>query len=355
MRESTGLTRGAALDAGYGAGANAPRFGALRDTLETYLRSAVMAMTNPARIGASRFTVSLTRVLALAAVLVIAVLGLTFAPSSGSASAAQSIMQCNGVENTGGLGLNCDVSVINNLNTTTGVTSSVVTVEECQQAANTAPICTAPVTTSYDSLTTSVDQCNEAANGGGASVVCSVSVTNNITGAASNTLTEATVNQCNGSGAEGTQPTLDCNPFPANTTGATITQCNGSVNGGGAAERVICSVTPSTMSAQLPVSINQCNGTANGGGSLVTCTASLTNIVLASSTTPIPTATPVEAAPIATATPVAKNTLHDSKTDGFTHVSTTGDTSSILIVVGLVMLAGLLAAAVAVRRIGARR
>ena len=322
------------------------------------------AMTKPARIGAPRFTATLMRVFTLAAALVIAILGLTLAPSSGSASAAESITQCNGTDNTGGLGLNCDVTVINNLNTTTGVTSSVVTVKECHAAANTAPICTEPVTTSYDSLTTSVNQCNNAANGGGASVVCNVFVTNNISGAASTTLTGATINQCNGSGAEGTQPTLDCNPFPANTTGATITQCNGSVNGGGAAARVSCSVTPSTMSAQLPVSINQCNDTANGGGSLVTCTASLTNIALASATAPIATATPVAGAPVATpvatapittATPVAKNTLHDSKTDGFTHVAASGDTSPLLIVVGLLMLAGLLVSAVAVRRIGARR
>jgi hypothetical protein len=269
------------------------------------------------------------RVSGLAAALLITVLGMTFAPSGGSASAAETIAQCNNVANTGGLGLNCDVTVTNNLNVTTGVASSTVTVKECHAAANTAPTCPTS-TTSYDALTTSVNQCNYAASGGGSSVICNVHVTNNITGAASTGVTGATVDQCNGSGAEGSAPTLNCDPFPASTTGATITQCNGSVNGGGAADRVTCTVTPSTMSAQLPVPINQCNNTANGGGSVVTCTASAT-------------------------TPVAKNTLHDSKTDGFTHVAAGGAGSPVFLEVGVLLLAGLLAAAFAARRMGARR
>lgn len=288
------------------------------------------------------------RIYALAAALLIAVLGLTFGPSGGSASAAEAVTQCNSVANTGGLGLNCDVTVTNNLNVATGVDSSTVTIRECHGPANTTPTCTTS-TASYDALTTSVNQCNDAANGGGSSVICNVSVTNNITGATASDITNATVNQCNGAGAGGPEPTLDCDPSPASTTGATITQCNGSVNGGGAADRVTCTVTPSTMSALLPVSINQCNGTANGGGSVVTCTSSLTNIALASATTPITTDT------TDTATPVAKNTLHDSKTDGFTHVAAGGDGVPIFLEVGGLLLAGLLAAAFAARHIGARR
>ncbi|TFC88445.1 hypothetical protein E3T37_14740 [Cryobacterium sp. TMT2-10] len=283
------------------------------------------------------------RVSVLAAALLLSVLGLTFAPSGGPASAAETIAQCNNVDNTPGLGLNCDVTVVNNLNVATGVANSTVTVKECHGPANTEPTCTTS-TKSYDALTTSVSQCNYAANGGGASVICNVDVTNNITGAASTGVTGATVNQCNGSGAEGTAPTLNCDPFPANVSGATITQCNGSVNGGGASDRVTCTVTPSTMSAQLPVSINQCNNTANGGGSVVTCAASLKNISLASSTTPTPKASPV-----------AKNKLHDSKTDGFTHVSAGGNDSPVFLGAGALLLAGLLTAAFAARRIGARR
>jgi hypothetical protein len=276
--------------------------------------------------------------------MLLAIFGLTLSPSGGSASAAETIAQCNDVANTGGLGLNCDVTVINNLDVTTGVASSTVTVTECLAAANTAPTCTT-ATTSFDSLTTSVTQCNDAANGGGSSVICNVTVTNNVTGSASTDITAATVNQCNGSGAEGTGPTLNCDPFPASTTGATITQCNGSTNGGGASDRVTCTVTPSTTSALLPVSINQCNGTANGGGSVVTCAASLTSVSLAS--TPISTPTP-------TPSPVAKNTLHDSKTDGFIPATTDEANSPVFLGVGALLLAALVAAVIGARRISAR-
>ncbi|MFO7690044.1 MAG: hypothetical protein R6W83_05760 [Cryobacterium sp.] len=335
-----------------------------------------MAMFTPNRDGSTRAGTSLTRVFILAAALLVALLGLTFVPSGSPASAAQTIAQCNSVDNTGGLGLNCDVTVTNNLNVDTGVESSTVTVTECHGKANTAPICVEPVTTDYDSLTTSVSQCNDSANGGGASVVCNVVVTNNITGAATAGITDATVDQCNGSGAEGPEPTLDCGPFPASTTDATITQCNGTANGGGTALRVNCSVTPSTTSAQLPVSIDQCNDTANGGGSVVTCATSLTNVVLASETAPLATATPTdtptptptdtaspvtaetpaaEAAPIAAKAPVGKNILHDSNTDGFTHAAANSTGSPVGLGAGVLMLAGLSAAAIAVRRVGSRR
>ena len=296
------------------------------------------AVNIPGPADANLLGKAFTRVLVLAAVLLLAVFGLTFAPSGSSASAAQTIAQCNDVANTGGLGLNCDVIVINNLDVTTGVASSTVTVTECHAAANTAPTCTT-ATTSYDALTTSVNQCNDAANGGGSSVICNVTVTNNVTGAASTDVTSATVNQCNGSGAEGPGPTLNCDPFPASTTSATVTQCNGSDNGGGAADRVTCTVTPSTTSALLPVSINQCNGTANGGGSVVTCAASLTNISLAATPTP---------------TPIEKNTLHDSKTDGFNAATTDEAGSPLFLGIGGLLLAALVAAAIGARRISAR-
>lgn len=306
----------------------------------------------PSLIGKTRFSTQLLRISVLAAALFIAVLGLTFAPSGGPASAAETIAQCNNVANTGGLGLNCDVAVTNNLNVTTGVSSSTVTVRECHAAANTAPTCTT-ATTSYNSLTTSVNQCNDAANGGGSSVICNVTVTNNVTGAADASITGATVDQCNGSGAVGIAPTLNCDPFPASTTNATITQCNGAVNGGGAPDRVTCTVSPSTMSAQLAVTINQCNGTANGGGSVVTCAASLTNVALASAETPT-----TAQAPAATTTPspapMAKNTLYDSQTDGFTHTADAGVGSPLLLGFGALFLAGLAAAAVRAHRAGAR-
>ena len=294
-----------------------------------------IAMSQGVRTGATQLGTSLKRVLVVLAALLIAVLGLTFAPLGSSASAAEAIAQCNSIDNTPGLGISCDVTVTTNLDVATGVASSTVTLKECRGAANTALTCAPPKTTSYGSLVSSVEQCNFAANGGGASVICNVYVTNNITGGSTASVTPATVNQCNGSGAAGPAPTLNCSPVPASTPSATITQCNGSTNGGGAAERVECTVTPSTASSQLPVTINQCNNTANGGGSVVTCTASLTNKALTSS-------------------PPAKNVLNDSRTDGFTHAAG-GDGFPDSLGVLVLLLAGLLTAAFAARRLGAHR
>ena len=293
-----------------------------------------IVMSQAGRTGARSSVTPLKRVLVLVAALLIAVSGLTFAPLGSSASAAETIAQCNSIDNTPGLGISCDVTVTNNLDVKTGVATSTVTLKECRGPANTAVTCTT-ATTSYGSLVSSVEQCNFAANGGGASVICNVYVTNNITGGSTTGVTAATINQCNGSGAAGPAPTLNCSPFPANTTGATITQCNGSTNGGGAAERVECTVNPSTASSDLPVTINQCNNTANGGGSVVTCTASLTNKAL-------------------TSAPPAKNVLNDSRTDGFTHAAANdGFPGSMGVLV--LLLGGLLTAAFAARRMGTHR
>lgn len=298
------------------------------------------------------------------AALLIAVLGLTFVPAGSPASAAE-VNQCNGVANGGGQGLNCDVTVTNNLDVETGAESSTIVVTECRGDANTDLTCTTTPTNS-SSLTTKVEQCNDAAIGGGSSVICNVSVTNNVTGAASTDVTGATVNQCNGSGAEGTEPTLNCDPIPVSTTEATITQCNGSANGGGASMRVTCTVDPSTVSAELPepVTIDQCNRTANGGGSVVTCNASLTNVFLPSAlatSTPTPTATAApqnQAAatptPSATAAPVGKNTLHDSRTDGFTPTTDEGGDSVVALGIGGLLMAALLIGATRARRVSAR-
>jgi len=305
----------------------------------------------------ARLKSSLMRATVLVASLAIAVVALTFAPA-GTASAAQAITQCNGDDNSGGLGLTCTVEVVNTVNVDTGAESSVVTTEECHGAANTAPAdCTGKVVTDYNTLTTSVNQCNDSANGGGASVNCSVRVTNKVVGADSeiSARDDATVNQCVGSGAEGSEPTLNCGPYPANTIDATVTQCNGTANGGGAPNRVECTVPESFVSAQFPLEINQCNGSANGGGSVVTCTASIITPAGVTAPTPVTNApapvvnapTPVEAAPL-------KNILYDSRTDGFGQAD--GNGTTFLGAGVLILLAGgLLTAAFATRKAGARR
>ena len=298
-----------------------------------------IAMSQGFRTDATRPGISLKRGLVLVAALLVAVAGLTFAPLGSPASAAPAIDQCSGIAEGGGQGIACDVTVINTLDVATGVASSTVTLKVCSGAAGPNVTCDTPTTTTEDFLVTSVGQCNSAANGGGASVICNVYVTNNIVGGSTTGVTDATVNQCNGSGEGGPALTLNCTPTDASTTGATITQCNDSVNGGGGILTVTCTVTPSTMNSQLPVSINQCNGTANGGGSFVICTASLTNNVLPAKSN---------------ASPPAKNVLNDSRTDGFTHAAG-GDGFPDSLGVLVLLLAGLLTAAFAARRLGAHR
>jgi hypothetical protein len=192
---------------------------------------------------------------------------------AGGASAATKIAPTttcsNGVDNTGGLGLICQVTVVNTI-TGTGGTSR-TTVRECHGAAgDPTAACTTKVSI-MSRLVTKVTQCNDSINGGGGTLRCSVKVTNNFVGRSTGA-TAATVNQCVGSG-DGIAN--NCDPFPATTSGATITQCNGSANGG-TLVRLECTAT-GTKPSSHGVTINQCNGSANGGGALVICSASITN------------------------------------------------------------------------------
>ena len=174
-----------------------------------------------------------------------------------------------GSPNTPGLGLICQVTVVNRI-TSHGGTATVV-VRECHGAAG-APTASCKVTTwNLTRLVTKVTQCNDALNGGGATVRCSVRVTNDFVGMSTGA-TAATVNQCVGSGSI----TVGCDPFPATTTGASITQCNGSANGG-TLVRLQCTAS-GTRPSSRGVRINQCNGSANGGGALVICSASIRNV-----------------------------------------------------------------------------
>jgi hypothetical protein len=180
---------------------------------------------------------------------------------------------CDSVFNTPGLGMDCTVAVVNNLDLATGVTSSTTTYTRCSGAANTALTCVGPTTVSSTELVTSVSQCNSSLDGGGASMHCSVTITNNIVGDA--TALGATVNQCNDSLGGGGIVLRACNPDPASTSGAAISQCNNSDNGGGSS--LTCLVTAgSTTSAALYVTVSQCNYSANGGGSLIVCSVGMT-------------------------------------------------------------------------------
>lgn len=225
---------------------------------------------------------------------------------AGGAAAATTIAPTttcsNSIDNTGGLGLICEVTVFNSITATGG--TATVTVRECHGAAGVPEAACTTQTTSLSSPVTAVTQCNDSINGGGGTLRCSVRVTNSFNGVSPGT-TAATVNQCVGSGGG---ITTGCDPFPATTTGATITQCNGSANGG-TLVGLNCTATGTAASAQA-VTINQCNGSANGGGALVICSASIVNEVLIAAATPTvaPTAAPTVAAPTAAPTAVPTST-----------------------------------------------
>jgi len=224
---------------------------------------------------------------------------LTSAPPASAATIAATTTCSNGVDNTPGLGLICEVSVENTITASGG--TATVTVRECHGAAGDPEASCSTVTSVLTEPVTAVTQCNDATNGGGGTLRCSVDIVNTFVGVSATT-NAVSVNQCVGSG-DGI--TIGCVPFPATTTGATITQCNGSANGG-TLVGLICTATGTESSAHL-VTINQCNGSTNGGGALVICSANMTNIVLAPTASPAPSATaaPSEAAaPSATGTPV---------------------------------------------------
>lgn len=194
----------------------------------------------------------------------------------------------NGVDTTPGLGVICEVTIVNTITPTGG--SATVTINECHGAAGDP---TAACVTTTEVLTepvTAVTQCNGTTSSG-ATLQCSVVVTNNYIGV-DPAATDASINQCVGSG-DGI--TIGCNPFPATTTGATVTQCNGTANGG-TLVGLTCTVTGTE--GALGVLVDQCNGSANGGGSLVICSASITNTAFVAPT-PVPTPTP-NPAPVAT-------------------------------------------------------
>ena len=207
---------------------------------------------------------------------------LTSAPPVSAATIAATTACSNGVDNTPGLGLICEVTVNNTITASGG--SATVTVRECHGAAGDPEASCTVQTSVLAEPVTAVTQCNDATNGGGGTLRCSVQVTNTFVGVIA-TPTAVTINQCVGSGGG---ITIGCDPFPATTTGATITQCNGSANGG---TLVALTCTASgTQALAHAVTINQCNDSTNGGGALVICSATITNIAAAASVAPVPTA-----------------------------------------------------------------
>lgn len=192
-----------------------------------------------------------------------------------AATLASTTTCANSVDNTGGKGLICQVTVTNRI-TASGGTAK-VTVRECHGAAGAPAAACKTTTKNLTKPVKVVNQCNGSINGGGGTLRCSVRVTNVFVGMSANR-SGATINQCVGSGGG---ITTGCDPFPANTTGATITECNGSANGG-TLVGLNCTAT-GTQSSAFGIKINQCNGSGNGGGALVICSAELHNVAVTSS------------------------------------------------------------------------
>lgn len=188
----------------------------------------------------------------------------------------------NGVDDTPGLGLICQVAIANTI-TPSGGTAH-VTIRECHGAAGDPTAACTVQTHDLTSPVSQVTQCNASTNGGGGTLRCSVDITNRFVGVTSNQ-SAVTVNQCDGSG-DGVANT--CDPFPATTSGATVNQCNGSANGG-TLVGLTCTATGMAASG-FTVEVDQCNGSTNGGGALVICSVAMRNTFTAGTPTPTSTA-----------------------------------------------------------------
>jgi hypothetical protein len=255
---------------------------------------------------------------------------MTTTPAAAAATIAATTTCSNGVDNSGGLGLICQVTVVNTITATGG--SATVTIHECHGAAGAPSATCTDKTTVLTEPVTAVTQCNDSINGGGGTLRCSVQVTSNFYSLSAGS-TAVTVNQCVGSGGG---ITTGCDPFPANTTGAAITQCNGSANGG-TLVGLTCTAT-GTMASAHAFTVNQCNGSANGGGALIICSASLVNNEL--SGTPPPTSTPPTST-LPTGTPPPTSSARDSSN---------GDPTPALPLMILFALTGFVLATIAVQR-----
>ncbi|MDO9591507.1 MAG: hypothetical protein Q7J04_10225 [Microcella sp.] len=193
-------------------------------------------------------------------------------------AAAAPLSQCNGISDDGD-GVECDVTITNEWDMATGTGSSTVVTRVCVGAANVdfgPGDCTVTSVEYLDDVTTTVGQCNGTVNGGGATLRCTVTITNTIVGTGTSSI--ASVNQCNGSfdSLDPLPAPSFCDPVQA-TTDATIAQCNDSINGGTNVS-MQCTVGVSTVSSALPISVDQCNGSANGGGALVECSTVITTL-----------------------------------------------------------------------------
>ena len=119
------------------------------------------------------------------------------APVSAGTAAATTTCS-NGVDNTPGLGLICQVTIVNTITGSGG--SAKVTIHECHGAAGAPTAACTTKTTTLSAPVTVVNQCNNSIGGGGGTLRCSVTVTSNFYGGIGPGATAATVDQCVRSG-----------------------------------------------------------------------------------------------------------------------------------------------------------
>src|SRR5664279_304068 len=148
------------------------------DAQRSLCLSAALAPTRghrPPRVETQMFLIrrSLTTLIA-SAVLLLGSLG--FASGASAATLAATTTCSNGVDDTPGLGLICQVTIINTFTISGG--SATVTVRECHGAAGDPQASCKTTTRHLTSPVTRVTQCNSAINGGGGTLRCSVKVTN---------------------------------------------------------------------------------------------------------------------------------------------------------------------------------
>jgi hypothetical protein len=257
--------------------------------------------------------------------LLVPALALSVSPVAADHSIATSTTCNNYVGNGGGQGVICEVTIVNTITATGGSAgSATVTIHECIGAANAAldGVCST-TTTVLSAPVTSVTQCDHTVQGGGATLLCSINITNNFVNIAPGP-TAVTVDQCVGSG-DG--QTIGCNPVQS-TTDAVVTQCDNSAYGGTLVE-MTCTAT-GTMSSAFAMTIDQCNYSAYGGGSSMICSTSLVN----------------QAAPAATANPSTRANSSTTPPPSSTVNNSSGSNSAPLFPLMILLAFGGLAMAI---------
>ena len=215
------------------------------------------------------------------AVLAIASL-ITTSPTSAATVIAPTTTCSNGMDNTPGLGLICEVTIANTF--AAGGGSAIVTVRECHGAAG-APeaLCGTQITVLTEPVT-AVTQCNNSAWGGGSTLRCTVEITNSFTDASPGV--PITVTQCNTS-SQGGGSTVDCSvqitnnlPGSGPMASQSVSQCN--LTGAGGGSFVNCTVRITNNFTDIDpgttaFGVTQCDDSASGGGSFVRCSAQVSN------------------------------------------------------------------------------